>query len=174
MRPLHSEIVRLQSMDLPDSHKSFRPLSVLSLRLNFLAHGLRVEGYHLVNILIHAVTTAQVVILAHSLASTDVRTGAAFYISPYHCRWSRDSDQNSEEIRERAEYVRATSLFAGLLFAAHSVHAEPVLAFFTFTLVCTGRGIPADHLTRLHVYFSRRCRLLAWWGELMFFLVCCR
>ena len=51
-----------QSMHLMDSHKSFRPLSVLSYRLNYLLHEFRPFGYHLTNVLLHAATTALVVI----------------------------------------------------------------------------------------------------------------
>ena len=35
------------------SHKSYRPVTVLSFRLNYLAGGLRPWGYHLVNVLLH-------------------------------------------------------------------------------------------------------------------------
>ena len=37
------------------SHKSYRPVTVLSFRLNYLAGGLRPWGYHLVNVLLHSV-----------------------------------------------------------------------------------------------------------------------
>ena len=37
------------------SHKSYRPITVLSFRLNYLAGGLRPWGYHLVNVLLHSV-----------------------------------------------------------------------------------------------------------------------
>ena len=36
------------------SVKSYRPLTVLSFRANFAWHGLAVEGYHIVNLLLHA------------------------------------------------------------------------------------------------------------------------
>ncbi|GIY13968.1 protein O-mannosyl-transferase TMTC3 [Caerostris darwini] len=36
------------------SHKSYRPLTILSFRLNYAVHGLEPMGYHLVNILLHA------------------------------------------------------------------------------------------------------------------------
>lgn len=37
------------------SHKSYRPLCVLTFRLNYLLHGLQPMGYHLVNVLFHVV-----------------------------------------------------------------------------------------------------------------------
>ena len=36
------------------SHKSYRPLCVLSFRLNFLLHQLRPWGYHFVNVILHS------------------------------------------------------------------------------------------------------------------------
>ncbi|GFR17712.1 protein O-mannosyl-transferase Tmtc3, partial [Trichonephila clavata] len=36
------------------SHKSYRPLTVLSFRLNYAVHGLEPMGYHLINIVLHA------------------------------------------------------------------------------------------------------------------------
>ncbi|KAM6961737.1 protein O-mannosyl-transferase TMTC2-like [Tautogolabrus adspersus] len=39
------------------SHKSFRPLCTLSFRLNYTLHGLRPWGYHLLNIILHALVT---------------------------------------------------------------------------------------------------------------------
>ena len=37
------------------SHKSYRPLSVATFRLNYLWHGLSPIGYHVVNVVLHAV-----------------------------------------------------------------------------------------------------------------------
>ena len=39
------------------SHKSYRPLTVLSFRVNFWFHGLQAWGYHFVNVLLHALVT---------------------------------------------------------------------------------------------------------------------
>lgn len=38
----------------PLSHKSYRPLTVASFRLNYLIHQLHPFGYHLVNVLLHS------------------------------------------------------------------------------------------------------------------------
>ena len=40
-------------MSSPSSHKSYRPLSVATFRLNYLVHELEPLGYHLVNVLLH-------------------------------------------------------------------------------------------------------------------------
>ncbi|XP_059491204.1 protein O-mannosyl-transferase TMTC2 [Neocloeon triangulifer] len=43
------------------SHKSYRPLTVLTFRFNYLLHGFRPQGYHLFNVLLHCLATALVV-----------------------------------------------------------------------------------------------------------------
>ncbi|RWS26104.1 transmembrane and TPR repeat-containing protein-like protein [Leptotrombidium deliense] len=45
------------------SHKSYRPLTVLTFRLNYLLHGLNPIGFHIVNIALHAFSS----ILVHKL-----------------------------------------------------------------------------------------------------------
>ena len=39
----------------PESHKSYRPLTVLSFRLNHYLHGLWSPGFHIVNIATHGI-----------------------------------------------------------------------------------------------------------------------
>ena len=39
----------------PTSHKSYRPLTVLTFRLNYAVNGINPFGYHLVNVLLHVV-----------------------------------------------------------------------------------------------------------------------
>jgi hypothetical protein len=43
-----------QDIKLADSHKSFRPITVLSFRLNYWLHGYSAMGFHLLNIVIYA------------------------------------------------------------------------------------------------------------------------
>ncbi|XP_063635833.1 protein O-mannosyl-transferase Tmtc3 isoform X1 [Cydia splendana] len=45
--PIHKE----------QSHKSYRPLTVLTFRWNYAVHGLHPAGYHLVNLLLHALVS---------------------------------------------------------------------------------------------------------------------
>ena len=40
------------------SHKSYRPLTILTFRMNYALHGLDPWGYHAVNVALHAVVTA--------------------------------------------------------------------------------------------------------------------
>uniref|UniRef100_A0A0P6DC12 dolichyl-phosphate-mannose--protein mannosyltransferase n=1 Tax=Daphnia magna TaxID=35525 RepID=A0A0P6DC12_9CRUS len=49
------------------SHKSYRPLCVLSFRFNHWLHELQPAGYHLLNVLLHCAATALFTLLARSL-----------------------------------------------------------------------------------------------------------
>uniref|UniRef100_A0A1I8NT25 dolichyl-phosphate-mannose--protein mannosyltransferase n=1 Tax=Stomoxys calcitrans TaxID=35570 RepID=A0A1I8NT25_STOCA len=69
------------------SHGSYRPLCVLTFRLNFLLSGYNPWGFHLVNNLLHCLATGLVVKLArHFLSSVwgVVATGALFAAHPIH------------------------------------------------------------------------------------------
>jgi hypothetical protein len=44
-------------MSDPTSHKSYRPFTVITFRINYAIHGLEPWGYHLVNIILHAIST---------------------------------------------------------------------------------------------------------------------
>ncbi|XP_052850710.1 protein O-mannosyl-transferase TMTC1 [Drosophila gunungcola] len=69
------------------SHGSWRPLCVLSFRLNFLAGGLTAMGYHLVNVLLHCLATWLVILVGRTLLPTRVgvlAAGALFAAHPAH------------------------------------------------------------------------------------------
>nr|XP_054920512.1 protein O-mannosyl-transferase TMTC1-like [Dermacentor andersoni] len=48
----------------PRSHKSYRPLTVLSFRANYYANGRQVRGYHMVNVALHCACSVLVAIVA--------------------------------------------------------------------------------------------------------------
>ncbi|KAH8267430.1 hypothetical protein KR018_001931, partial [Drosophila ironensis] len=69
------------------SHGSWRPLCVLSFRLNFLAAGLTPFGYHLVNVLLHSLATGLVVLVGriHLPSRAGVlAAGLLFAVHPVH------------------------------------------------------------------------------------------
>ncbi|XP_068085342.1 protein O-mannosyl-transferase TMTC2 [Anabrus simplex] len=71
------------------SHGSYRPLCVLSFRLNYMAGGFRAWGYHLVNILLHCLATGLVVRVARVLFPPGATlpaavTGLLFAAHPIH------------------------------------------------------------------------------------------
>ncbi|GFX53361.1 protein O-mannosyl-transferase TMTC3 [Trichonephila clavipes] len=56
------------------SHKSYRPVCVFTYRLNYLLHGLQPFGYHLANVVLHAL----VCMLYKKTCSLFVSEGTAF------------------------------------------------------------------------------------------------
>eukprot|EP00026_Physarum_polycephalum_P002836 Phypoly_transcript_02845.p1 GENE.Phypoly_transcript_02845~~Phypoly_transcript_02845.p1 ORF type:complete len:801 (-),score=117.52 Phypoly_transcript_02845:36-2438(-) len=53
-----------QDISKPDSHKSYRPFTVLTFRLNHAIHGMNTFGYHLFNVVLHCTTTLLVYAMA--------------------------------------------------------------------------------------------------------------
>lgn len=71
------------------SHKSYRPLCVLSFRLNYWLHELQPAGYHLLNVLLHCLATALFTLLARSLLPPKAElatavAGCLFAAHPIH------------------------------------------------------------------------------------------
>lgn len=70
------------------SHGSYRPLCVLSYKLNHLFGGFKPIGYHLVNVLLHSLATGLVVKIARQLLPQQTCgpavTGALFATHPIH------------------------------------------------------------------------------------------
>ncbi|XP_012943423.1 protein O-mannosyl-transferase TMTC2 [Aplysia californica] len=69
------------------SHKSYRPLCVLTFRLNYYLGGLEPWGYHLGNVLWHALTTAVFTWFCWSLTGStfaSLVSGALFASHPIH------------------------------------------------------------------------------------------
>ncbi|XP_033127053.1 protein O-mannosyl-transferase TMTC4-like isoform X2 [Anneissia japonica] len=88
-----------------ESHKSYRPLPVLTFRFNYwLSGGLNPLGFHITNVLLHMLVSAM------SLPVCSILFGG---VPVFECnRWS---------------HPRA-SLLCSLLFAVHPVHTESVSA----------------------------------------------
>uniref|UniRef100_A0A8D3CZP8 dolichyl-phosphate-mannose--protein mannosyltransferase n=1 Tax=Scophthalmus maximus TaxID=52904 RepID=A0A8D3CZP8_SCOMX len=87
------------------SHKSYRPLTVLTFRLNYLlAGGLQPIGFHMLNIVLHAIISALMIDMFAILIG-----GLAY-----------------DEKDKIVNLAPKTSLLAALFFAAHPVHTESV------------------------------------------------
>ena len=70
-------------------HLSYRPLTVTTFRWNVGLHGLSVFGFHLVNLLMHAVCSALVVLVARRVlrehgATAPLFAGLLFAVHPVH------------------------------------------------------------------------------------------
>lgn len=98
---------------LKTSHKSYRPLTILTFRWNYwLAGGLKPFGFHLVNVLLHPIVSLLYLEVCRCLVDD----------------WSVRRREGSGG--ERSSKAALCSLLAGLMFAVHPVHTESV----SFTL----------------------------------------
>ncbi|RHY42758.1 hypothetical protein DYB34_008032 [Aphanomyces astaci] len=80
------------------SHKSFRPITVLTFRLNYAVGGFDPWGYHLLNVVLHSITSALVVVVGRRVVS----------------------------IAPSSSQVHRAPVLAGLLFAVHPIHCDSV------------------------------------------------
>ncbi|CAI8045701.1 Protein O-mannosyl-transferase TMTC3, partial [Geodia barretti] len=70
-----------------DSHKSYRPLTVATFRLNYMLHELEPLGYHLVNVLLHSAVVYLYVLLCGVVFSEvwpALIAGLLFAVHPIH------------------------------------------------------------------------------------------
>ena len=74
-------------MSSSDSHKSYRPLTVATFRLNYMLHELEPLGYHLVNVLLHSAVVYLYVLLCGVVFSEvwpALIAGLLFAVHPIH------------------------------------------------------------------------------------------
>ena len=70
-----------------ESHKSYRPLTVATFRLNYMLHKLQPLGYHLVNVLLHSAVCYLYVLLCGVVFSEvwpALIAGLLFAVHPIH------------------------------------------------------------------------------------------
>ena len=70
-----------------ESHKSYRPLTVATFRLNYMLHELQPLGYHLVNVLLHSAVCYLYVLLCGVVFSEvwpALIAGLLFAVHPIH------------------------------------------------------------------------------------------
>ena len=96
------------------SHKSYRPLTILTFRFNYwLAGGLKPLGFHVINVILHAVVSVLSLKLFSVLISGTNRTVFYDYVKYGRGAGIQFSDPKA-------------SLICALLFAVHPIHTESV------------------------------------------------
>ena len=124
------------------SVKSYRPLAVLSFRCNFALHGLAVRGYHVANVVLHAICSALVVPLTLSLSESDNTAIAAavaslsFAVHPVHC-------EAVASIVGRAEVLCCAFYLLCLLLYARSASARRPLAAWALLAAAAASAVLA-------------------------------
>ena len=90
-----------QEMSLDKSHKSFRPLAVLSLRMSYAVYGQDgAYGFHFDNVFLHALITYMYSTFCFQLVNF--------------------------QVKERKLLGRNSAMIASILFSVHPIHTEPV------------------------------------------------
>jgi hypothetical protein len=114
-----------QSMSLNDSHKSYRPLAVISLRMNHSYHGLDPYGIHVVNIILHSLCIMLVCTLVRLLLdkASFKNTKSS---SSSNCNNESNSSTRKTMVNNHENDKFFISLFSGVVFAVHPVHTEVV------------------------------------------------
>nr|XP_006817942.1 PREDICTED: transmembrane and TPR repeat-containing protein 4-like [Saccoglossus kowalevskii] len=130
------------NISINGSHKSYRPLAILTLRWNYaLSGGLSPYSMHLVNIILHSVVSVLVLkVVSLMFTATSL-----------------------QDSRSSFPYPRA-SLLSGVLFAVHPVHTESVVAnvgradlicalFFFLAMLVYIKLCSRNSKNPLHVYW---------------------
>ena len=123
------------------SNKSYRPLTVLSFRLNYSLHQLEPFGYHLVNLILHSVVSVQILGLAKRLRP-GLNQGALFAALLFACH-----PVHSEAVCNtvgRAELLAAALLLLSLqAYSAAATAAKPLPRALGWYTVACGAAICA-------------------------------
>ncbi|XP_054720703.1 protein O-mannosyl-transferase Tmtc3-like [Uloborus diversus] len=106
------------------SHKSYRPLTVLSFRANYAVHGLKPFGYHLINVLLHALVCFLFyrLCLHFSTGISSLVSSALFAVHPVHT-------EAVTGVVGRAELLSAVAFLCALLYYIHSRYQHKTNAF---------------------------------------------
>ena len=100
-------------LNTSSSHKSYRPLCVMTFHWNYRVSGLEASSYHLLNVLLHAGTTMLVYVLTYTcmvLLEPPART------------------TTTAKTAKTAKTVVAAAI-ASALFAVHPIHVEAVAGY---------------------------------------------
>ena len=125
------------------SHKSYRPLTVITYRLNHvLAGGFNAHAFHVVNLVLH---TVNCVLL--------LRVFSIFFAA------SNKVDGNCVGSYEETP---RRSLLAGLLFAVHPIHTESVSLLKIVSIVCSRSRFCFNENALCKVFFLTSRRTDMW------------
>ena len=119
------------SMSHPESHKSYRPITILSFRLQFDLHGASPIGFHLVNVLLHSLLTllftssCLAITKSHSVA---LLAGLLFGVHPIHT-------EAVAGVVGRAEILSGIFYVAAFLTYIYSESANKSLVRFLYFLL---------------------------------------
>ncbi|OQR69138.1 transmembrane and TPR repeat-containing protein [Tropilaelaps mercedesae] len=124
------------------SHKSYRPLTVFTFRLNYALHGLQPLGYHLTNVLLHAGVSCLLMLVVVEFVSpwNAFVTGVLFAVHPIHT-------EAVTGVVGRAEALCAIFFLASFIAYKESQKRRPMLVATVILIylatLCKEQGITA-------------------------------
>eukprot|EP00937_MAST-01D_sp_MAST-1D-sp2_P002379 g2379.t1 len=158
-------------MNAPDSHKSYRPLTVLSYRLNHAMHGLSPAGYHAVNVVLHMLVSCLVLRFAGLLFKAEpdsveigLTCGLLFAVHPVHT-------EAVCALVGRADLLCAAFSLAALLHFEqatryHTVMAPPLFAALLCVTCATLAKETGITLVAVCVAYDALCGVDGIWASL--------
>ncbi|GMT18188.1 hypothetical protein PFISCL1PPCAC_9485, partial [Pristionchus fissidentatus] len=147
------------------SHKSWRPLTTLSFRANYLLHGLQPLGFHIINVVLHTICTLLVMKLSERMIRGRVArlfSALLFAVHPIHC-------EAVAGIVGRADLMAAVCVLAGLLLK----HTLPSICALTVVgVACKETAIVLPVLVGVRSIIERRKASSMFPLLLLTFLLC--
>uniref|UniRef100_A0A8C1YWL8 Protein O-mannosyl-transferase TMTC3 n=2 Tax=Cyprinus carpio TaxID=7962 RepID=A0A8C1YWL8_CYPCA len=143
------------------SHKSYRPLTVLTFRFNYLFSELSSSSYHLLNVVLHAVVCVLFLHFCRLLLdrSTSLIAALLFAVHPIHT-------EAVTGVVGRAELLSSIFLLAAFLAytkskgADHSIVWTPIISTVFLVAVatlCKEQGITIHVYVCIYLYFISLC-----------------
>ena len=104
-----------------ESHKSYRPFTVLTFRLNYYYGELEPFGYHIVNVFLHGICTFLI------LMYTKQNQSILLIIDDDDEKVNEeDDDDNNNNNNNNNKNNSKSYLWVGMLFASHPIHTEAI------------------------------------------------
>lgn len=152
--PMHKE----------QSHKSYRPLCVLTFRWNYLLHGLEPAGYHLVNVVLHTIVSLMYFRMCAMLLSEVSSFAAAmlFAVHPIHT-------EAVTGVVGRAETLSSVFFLAAFIFYTKATRRKKAtgwryltlaMIFVATAMLCKEQGITITGICAIYeIFVAQKIRL---------------
>nr|XP_040240135.2 protein O-mannosyl-transferase Tmtc3 [Anopheles coluzzii]XP_040240136.2 protein O-mannosyl-transferase Tmtc3 [Anopheles coluzzii]XP_040240137.2 protein O-mannosyl-transferase Tmtc3 [Anopheles coluzzii]XP_040240138.2 protein O-mannosyl-transferase Tmtc3 [Anopheles coluzzii]XP_040240139.2 protein O-mannosyl-transferase Tmtc3 [Anopheles coluzzii]XP_049465911.1 protein O-mannosyl-transferase Tmtc3 [Anopheles coluzzii] len=146
------------------SHKSYRPLCVLTFRWNYLLHGLEPAGYHLVNVLLHTIVSLMYFRMCAMLLSETASFAAAllFAVHPIHT-------EAVTGVVGRAETLSSVFFLAAFIFYTKATRRKKStgwrflclsMLFVATAMLCKEQGITITGVCAIYeIFVAQKIRL---------------
>jgi len=135
------------------SHKSYRPITTLTFRLNYYFGQYQPMGYHFVNIVLHAITSGLVLLCARIVLSSTNKYGSfcaalVFAVHPVHC-------DSVASVVGRADILCTLMCLCAFISYEQAIRDGPTQWFlYSLSLLLVVIGIELCHILRYFMIFD--------------------